>query len=101
MLAFVCAVFVFVPLKYLKYFGLDIWAVHFRPHFAVGFLIFSFLLIGHIGKYANDTLIFRWKRKRNLVKYLQTELSADETMLLLRYAESGNKTQYIDPANGV
>ena len=35
------------------------------------------------------------------MKYLETELSGDEVLLLLRYSESGNKTQYIDPTNGV
>lgn len=101
MLVFVCSVFLFFPPFYLKYFALDTWAIRFRPYFAVGFLASSFLLLGHAGKYFNDTFIFRWRHKRNLLKYLETELSADEVMLLSRYAESGKKTQYLDPTNGV
>ena len=100
MLVFTCSVFLFAPLLYLKYFGLDDWAIRFRPFFAAGFLVSSFLLVGHAGKHFHNTVIFRWKRKQNLLKYLKTELSADEVLLLQRYVESGNKTQYIDPANG-
>lgn len=95
----ICSVLLFAPLLYLKYFGLDIWAIRFRPYFAVGFLVSSFLLVGHIGKHFNDTVIFRWRHKQGLLKYLE-ELSADEVFLLQRYAESGKKTQYIDPASG-
>jgi hypothetical protein len=40
------------------------------------------------------------RHKRYLLKYLETELSADEVLLLQRYAESGKKTRYIDPASG-
>jgi hypothetical protein len=100
MLVFICSVFLFTPLLYLRYFGLDVWAIRFRPYFAVGFLASSFLLLGHTGRYFNDTVIFRWRHKRDLLKYLETELSADEVLLLQRYAESGKKTQYIDPASG-
>jgi hypothetical protein len=100
MVVFVCSIFLFVPLLYLKPYGLDAWAIRFKPQFAVGFLIFCFLLVGQIVKSINRTVVFRWKHKRNLLKYLGTELSADEAMILLRYTESGHKTQYIDPASG-
>ena len=96
MFAFVCSVFLFVPLLYLKYFGLDAWAIRFRPYFAVGFLVSAFLLVGRIWQYFYKG----WQYHRKIRKYLETELSADEVMLLLRYAESGNKTQYIDPVSG-
>jgi len=100
MLTFVCALFLFLPIVYLRYFGLDVWAVHGRPFFAVGFLASSFLLVGHSVRHLNNTTVFRWKYRRKLLKYLETELSADEVTLLLGYSESGNKTRYIDPANG-
>jgi hypothetical protein len=96
MFVFVCSVFLFAPLSYLKYFGLDAWAIRFRPYFAVGFLVFSFLLAGQLWQYFYKG----WQYHRKIRKYLETELSADEMMLLLRYAESGKKTQYIDPASG-
>jgi hypothetical protein len=101
MFAFVCAVFLFVPATYLKYFGLDGWATHYRPYFAVVFLMSSFLLVGHTVKHLNSTLIFRWRFKRNILKYLRDELSADEVLVLQRYSESGHKTQYIDPVSGI
>jgi len=95
MLAVICAAFLFAPLVYLKYFGLDAWAIHFRPYFAVGFFVFSFLFVGKIGQ-----PFFRgWQHRRKVLRYLM-ELSADEVMVLLRYSESGKRTQYFDPASG-
>ena len=96
MFVFVCSVLLFVPLLYLKYFGLDAWAIRFRPYFAVGFLISAFLLGGQIWQYFYKG----WRYRRKIRKYLETELSMDEVLLLQRYAESGKKTQYIDPASG-
>ena len=95
----VCAVFVFAPLKYLKYFGLDIWAIHYRPHFAVGFLAFTFLLLASIGQWLSKTVIARRVEKRRVENYLKA-LSRDEVLILSRYSESGTKTQYFHPANG-
>jgi len=96
MFVFVCSVFLFVPLSYLKYFGLDAWAIRFRPYFAVGFLVSVFLLVGQMGQYFYKG----WQYHRKIRKYLETELSADEVLVLLRYSESGKKTQYFDPASG-
>lgn len=96
MFALVCAAFLFVPSRYLKYFGLDGWAAHYRPYFAVVFFVSSFLLIGR----ATQHFYRDWHYRRRVRKYLQTELSADEVLVLMRYSESGKKTQYFDPASG-
>ena len=96
MFALVCAILIFVPVTYLKYFGLDGWAVRFRPYFAMVFLVSAILLIGQTIQY----LYKDWHHKRRIRNYLQNELSQDEVMILLRYAESGRKTQYFDPASG-
>jgi hypothetical protein len=96
MFLFVCSVFLFVPILYLKYFGLDAWAIHFRPYFAVVFLVSAFLLVGRLGQY----LYKGWQYHRKIRKYLETELSADEVLVLQRYSESGKKTQYLDPVSG-
>jgi hypothetical protein len=101
MLVFICCVFLFAPFLYLKYFGLDAWAIRFRPYFAVGFLVSGFLLVGHACKHLNDTVIVRWRFRRNILRYLRDELSADEVLVLQRYSESGHKTQYIDPVSGI
>ena len=101
MFVFICFVFLFTPLLYLKYFGLDVWAIRFRPYFSAGFLVFGFLLVGRIGQYFYNTAIFRWRYKQNLLKYLETELSIDEVLLLQKYSESGKKTQYFDSSSGV
>jgi hypothetical protein len=96
MFVLICAVFLFVPGAYLKYFGLDGWAVHYRPYFAAVFLVSFTLLSGQTIQY-----FYRdWHHKRRIRTYLQNELSQDEVMILLRYTESGRKTQYFDPASG-
>lgn len=51
MFVLVCAVFLFIPVKYLKYFGLDSWAIRFRPYFAVVFLVSTILLVGQTIQY--------------------------------------------------
>jgi Super-infection exclusion protein B len=99
MFVFICTIFLFTPLKYLKYFGLDVWAIHYRPYFAVGFLAFFFLLVASIGQWLSKTVVARRVEKRRIENYLKG-LSRDEVLILLRYSESGTKTQYFHPANG-
>lgn len=100
MFASVCAIFLFVPFIYLRYFGLDVWAIHLRPYFAVGFFVSAFLLGGKTGQYVHRATVSHWLYKRRILQYLETELSADEVLVLQKYAESGRKTQYFDPASG-
>jgi hypothetical protein len=99
MFVFVCSVFLFVPLRYLKYFGLDAWATHYRPYFGVVFLASSFLLLVSIGQHISKTVVVRRVEKRRVENYLKS-LSRDEVLILQRYSESGTKTQYFHPANG-
>jgi len=74
--------------------------MHYRPYFALGFLASSFLLVGHAGQYFHKTVIGNWRYKRKVANFLKEELSMDEVLVLQRYSESGNKTQYFDPSNG-
>jgi hypothetical protein len=99
MFVFVCAIFLFVPLRYLKYFGLDVWAIHYRPHFAVGMLASSFLLAVSVGQHLSTTVVARQVEKRRIENYLRA-LSRDEVSILQMYSNSGTKTQYFHPANG-
>jgi hypothetical protein len=99
MFVLICGVMLFVPAHYLKYFGLDLWAVRYRPFFALGMLAFSFLFVFSLGEHFGRPLIARRKRIQQVERYLST-LSRDEALILSRYAESGTKTQYFHPANG-
>jgi len=99
MFVLIFGLLLFVPPQYLKYFGLDSWAIHGRPYWAVGMLMSSFLFIVSMGEQFGKPWLAQRRTIHTLEQYLVT-LGRDEVAILSRYADTGTKTQYFHPANG-
>jgi len=94
----VTSLFVFGSNRFLGYFGLVSVAEKLRGFFSAIFLGASILIILWVLDLFNRQILDKWEEKNRIKGYIR-KATLDETLVLLKIAESGNNSVPFHPLN--